>query len=345
MKKIILPLNHVGLLLVALCVFTVDPGFAAPRIECANPTYDFGTQISGQAITNRFILSNAGDEPLEIVQIKNCCGVETKVAPMTVPPGSNAVCSSVFNTNNRYGVQDKQILLVTNDKMNLYYDLRMTGTLRKPVEFEPRYIQLKNVLPDSVVSETITVTNLHDAAISLKSVSTTVKGLDVVVVRDEASRLHETAGKGADKISTPRRSWTILLKSSEALLPVGQISGKVRLNFSTGTVDVPVVGNVNPIIQATPEQIQLSSDSTSEVTRLIMLRSGDERAFDVISAELKEVEGSVEISRQSRGIWKVSIRVKPASVHAEAAVVIKTSLASRDVILIPLFRSGNRDEV
>jgi hypothetical protein len=182
--RIVLPINYFACILFSLCSFVANPLHAAPRIECDAPRYDFGTVIGRERIVHEFVLRNVGDEPLEILKIKDCCGVASTVEPMIIPPGSNAVCTSVFTTKNRYGAQDKQILLVTNDKKNLYYDLRMIGTLLKPVEFEPRFIRLGDLLPDSAISETISATNLLDEAVTLESVSTTVKGLVAEVVED-----------------------------------------------------------------------------------------------------------------------------------------------------------------
>ncbi|MDF7802189.1 DUF1573 domain-containing protein, partial [Pontiellaceae bacterium B1224] len=74
---------------------------AVPKIHCDAPKYDFGTVIGQEKITHTFILINKGDEPLVISKIKNCCGVESKVVPKMIPPGSNAVCTAVFTTRNR----------------------------------------------------------------------------------------------------------------------------------------------------------------------------------------------------------------------------------------------------
>jgi len=334
--------------------------YAAPKIECDAPRYDFGTVVGRESITNRFIVRNAGDEPLVVSQIKNCCGVESVVEPMTIPPGSNAVCTSVFNTKNRYGAQDKQILLITNDKKNLYYDLRMTGTLLKPIEVEPRFIRLGAILPDGVVSETIVATNLMDEAVVLESVSTTVKGLVVEVVEDDDCRAGTvenlpaaeaggggtrsdagTAGRSATvpalQNNDSNRCWTVRVRSV-GVMAVGKMSGQVRLHFSTGAVDVPVIGEVKPILQATPDRIRLSSDSSKEVERLVMLRSGDGRDFEVVSAKLENADGEVEARKLADGKWRITLTVQPATIKPGASIVVATSVASHATLSIPLLR-------
>lgn len=331
--------NMHRLVLFSLCSFVVASLYAAPQIECENPKYDFGTVIGQEKITHEFILWNRGDEPLEIKRVKNCCGVETEVVPVTIPPGSNAVCTAVFTTKNRYGTQDKQILLVTNDKKHLYYDLRMSGKLLKPVEFKPRIIRLGKLLPDSSISETIIATNLLETAVTLESVSTTVMGLETVIIRDQGSRLQDAEVEGgiADWIYTPRQNWTIRLKSTGPF-KVGKLNGQIQLKFSSGTMTVPVIGEVKPILQATPAKIQLSSNSAKTAERLVMLRSGDGRDFEIVSARLENAEGSVEIKKLVGGKWQIKLSIQPDSIKPDASVFVTTSVCVQEIISISLWK-------
>ncbi len=333
-----------------MCSLWAATAIAAPRIECEEPKYDFGTVIGRNQISHEFIIWNRGDEPLVISKIKNCCGTKSKIDPMTIPPGSNAVCTTVFTTKNRYGEQDKQILLITNDKKHLYYDLRMTGTLLKPIEFSPRLVRLGDLMPDGTISETITATNLLDKAVTLESVSTTIKGLDAEIVENDCrsgmvedlpAAVVKEAGRSEaipalQNNAKPQRNWTIQLKSTEPLA-VGKINGQVQLKFSTGTIDVPVVGTVNPIIQATPDKIQLSSGSSKEVERLLMFRSGDGRPFEILSAQLENTEGAVESKKLADGKWQIKLSIQPGSIAAESCLRVITSIGPESM-RIPLSR-------
>ena len=291
--------------------------WAAPRIECEHPRYDFGTCLVGEPITNRFVLRNCGDEPLEILNIKNCCGVTSELDSTLIAPGTNAVCTSIFTTKNRAGVQEKQILLVTNDKRTPYYDLRMTGTLKKPIEFFPRFIRLKDVLPDQDFSATIIATNLLEQAVELERVDVSVDGLDAKIV-------------GSDE-----RSWTIQL-TSNAPLSVGKVNGRAQLYFSTGVVDVPIAGVVEPILKATPDQIAFSSNSTGTINRIVMVRSADGRPFDIGSVELRGAEGEVRFKKLAEGKWQINAELHPASIKPAASMVIETSVESLQTMHIPL---------
>ncbi len=308
-------------MILIFCLFAAIQVMAGSRMACDAPKYDFGTLIGSEKITHEFVLWNRGDSPVVIAKIKNCCGVESSIVPMVILPGSNAVCKAVFTTRNRYGKQDKQILIASNDRKHPYFELKMTGTLQRPVEFSPRLVRLGVLYPDSSVLQTITATNLLDKVVILKSVVSEMKGIKAEVV----------GGIG----DAAARSWTIQLGSSEPLA-VGKLNGMIHLNFSSGTVKVPVIGIVKPIIQVVPGQIQFSARSSKATERLIMLRSGDGRAFEILSAKLESGEGAVEIKKLAESRWQLKLTVVPDSLPVGLTVQVETSCKGQPKIVIPL---------
>jgi len=311
------------LLLFSLCSFAANQSVARPHLHCDAPKHDFGTVIGGSSITNEFVLTNRGDEPVIISKIKNCCGVNSAISPMEILPGSNAVCKAVFATRNRYGKQDKQILIASNDKKHPYYELKMMGTLRKPVEFTPRLVRLGTLLQDDEVSQTITATNLLEKAVELKSVSSTIKGVTAQIVG------------GIDDPAIEKRNWTIKLKTFLPLA-LGKLRGSIQLNFSTGTVDIPVLGTVKPIIQVVPGQIRFSARSTNSTERLVMLRSGDGRPFEILSADLESADGSVKTEKLAEDRWQCKLSIIPNSLSEKSTLRIMTSSKLQPAITIPL---------
>jgi hypothetical protein len=316
-------LRPAGSIYGAILIFNVlsslmaNPVVAAPQIACDVSKYDFGTLMGREKITHEFILRNKGNEPVLISKIKNCCGVESVMTPRIILPGSNAVCTAVFTSKNRYGPQDKQILIATNDRNRPYFELRITGTLLRPVGFSPRLVRLGNLLPDSRIEQTITVTNLLEGVVLFDSVSSTIPGIKAHVIE-----------------SNPR-NWIIGLASSGPL-DRGTINGRIELDFSTGRVSVPVVGIIKPFIQVVPECIQLNSGPTKEVERLIMLRSGDGRAFDILSAEWVRTEGQVTFSKRAAGRWQIKVIISPASIEPGSVLQIETSCAGQRTVVVPL---------
>jgi hypothetical protein len=340
--------------LFSLCLFVANQAVAAPRIVCDSPKYDFGTVIGQDKIEHAFVLTNKGNEPVKISSIKNCCGVSSEVHPMEILPGSNAVCRSVFTTKNRYGKQEKQILLATNDRKKPYVELRMTGTLKRFVDVSPRMVRFSDLTSGSQIDAEILVTNLLDQAVELESVVSMVEGIRAEVVggigdpaavggigdaeggeqpvRDRRSQLQTDPVRG----HRPRlQHWTVRL-SSDGHLEAGRLTGMIKLNFSTGTITVPVMGTVKPSVQVVPEKISLSRSSDKPVERLIMIRSADSSDLSSVSAELLGVEGSVVIKKLSEKKWQLKANLLPSSAMADSCIRISTPEKHLKDITIPL---------
>lgn len=313
--------NAAGKIILSIIILS-SSAVGAPRLHCEQPRHDFGNVVGRDEIVHEFILTNRGDEPVVVSGIENCCGVESSVEPMTILPGSNAVCRSVFTTSNRYGEQDKQILIASNDRRNPYTDLRLTGKLLKPVEVEPRLVRLGDLLPDSRIDQIITATNLLADAVELESVSCSVHGISAKIVE-----------RG-------ERSWIIRLSGS-GNLPSGKINGRIQLGFSCGAVDVPMIGTVKPVIQVVPDSILLSGDSTNAVERLVLLRSDDGRPFEVVAARLAGAEGTASLEKLDAGRWRCRVSVVPASVRASAFLVLETDGVQAGSIRVPLMHGSD----
>lgn len=314
------------LFLYILCVsvfFVVTSVYAGPRLQCDSPKYDFGIVMASGAITNEFILVNNGNEPVIISKVKDCCGVVSTIMPKEILPGSNAVCRSVFTTRSRYGKQDKQILVASNDRKHPYFELKMVGMLLKPVDVTPRIIRLGTLLQDCEFIHVITATNLLERKVDLQAVSSGISGISA-----------EIAGGLADPASESR-NWTIQMMACPPLA-IGKLRGSVQLKFSSGTVDIPVLGTVEPVVAVVPDQIRFSSQTTNEVKRLVMMRSGDGRPFTILSANLENAEGSVELEQLSDDRWRCKLSIDPSSLVQGSVLRITTSLSLQPKITVPL---------
>ncbi len=93
---------------------------------------------------------------------------------------------------------------------------------------------------------------------------------------------------------------------------------------------------MKPIIQVVPGQIQFSARSSKATERLIMLRSGDGRAFEILSAKLESGEGAVEIKKLAESRWQLKLTVVPDSLPVGLTVQVETSCKGQPKIVIPL---------
>ena len=111
-----------------LFVLTGSLLYAAPRIACDFPAYDFGTVTNGCKISHEFTVWTRGSSPLAITRVRACCGLKASMDSLEIAPRSNSTCRVVFDLSHRSGEQSKKIYLASNDPRQPYFKLEMKGT-------------------------------------------------------------------------------------------------------------------------------------------------------------------------------------------------------------------------
>ncbi|MCU0858001.1 MAG: DUF1573 domain-containing protein [Pontiellaceae bacterium] len=260
---------------------------------------------------------NRGDTVLEISRVRACCGMKASMDSMRLEPGSNSICHVIFDLSNRTGEQNKQVLIGSNDPKRPYLDLRLTGICGTAIQVTPAAIRFGELTAGVETVQTLVATNLLDEAVSLRSVSSSVKGVKAEIV------------ESAD------RSWIIRVTAAP-LTAQERLSGGIRLDFSSGAVTVPVVGTATPVIKSVPERITVLSGVSESVDRQAVLSSSDGRAFEILSAELMNAEGTAEFKQLRADRWQCTLSILPASVKQGAAVQVHTSCEDQPEIIIPV---------
>ncbi len=98
-----------------LCCFTTV-SFAAPDLQVATPTFDFGEIYQGEKVPHVFEFSNQGDEPLLIDRVRSSCGcTAVLVSQKNIPPGGKGELKATFDSSRFRGAISKTIYLYSND--------------------------------------------------------------------------------------------------------------------------------------------------------------------------------------------------------------------------------------
>ena len=126
-----------------LCVSL--PGFARARIECEEKIFNFGTMHDDQTAVHTYTITNAGDVVLNIGKIRACCGSTAVISVTTIEPGKTAGLTAKLPLRNRYGKQDKNIFIASNDPKTPYLQLKFIGEVNRRVVIEPRSVSFKDL--------------------------------------------------------------------------------------------------------------------------------------------------------------------------------------------------------
>ena len=105
----------------------------APKIEIANPEYNFGEVDEDQLVQKEFAFTNTGKSDLIIRKIKASCGC-TMVEPSdkVIKPGQSSSFKASIKTNGFSGRIAKTITVITNDPVSPIVSVRVTGIVNAP---------------------------------------------------------------------------------------------------------------------------------------------------------------------------------------------------------------------
>lgn len=88
---------------------------AQPVLEIKELNYDFGKIQEGNIASHDFIITNTGDQPLIINNVRASCGCTTPFwTKEPILPGKTGVVSAAYNSKNRPGMFKKSISVFTN---------------------------------------------------------------------------------------------------------------------------------------------------------------------------------------------------------------------------------------
>ena len=149
--------------------------FAAPKILCEAPTWEFPTVKEGEKPEHIFKIKNTGDEVLEIKRVRASCGcTAAKPSTNSLKPGEEADINVAFNTAGRSGKQHKTVYVYTNDPKNSMLKLSITGEVeKKPAPrliIRPPSWNLQTITFGEIKRYTATIMNTGNQPLEIKSI-------------------------------------------------------------------------------------------------------------------------------------------------------------------------------
>lgn len=114
-----------------------------PMIDVDNPVYDFGRLFGVSAVTHGFIISNVGDEPLSILDVRTSCGcTATALSKSDLAPGESVELEVTVDLTSFSGHISQAIYVSSNDLANRKLKLRIMGEVTPA---QPYHIAVQNM--------------------------------------------------------------------------------------------------------------------------------------------------------------------------------------------------------
>lgn len=144
---------------------------AAPKIQFATNTFEFGKVTAGTVVRASFLLTNTGNAPLEIKDVRPGCGCTTAGTwERRIEPGQTTTIALQLNTANFGGALVKSATVTCNDPKQPTVTLMIKGEVWKPIDVQPTFVVFNPATgAGNNATRVVRVVNNTEAMITIES--------------------------------------------------------------------------------------------------------------------------------------------------------------------------------
>jgi len=156
--------------LVALLVTPIWGEAAGPRIALDATEIDLGEVQYGHSKSVRINISNKGDQPLDVIELRTSCGcTRTDMSDRSIAPGARAPLTVSFDaTGIAAGRNTKTVFIDTNDPVQPVSEFRIFALVVQQIRVEPSNLVARLPIFQEKLKFPLTVHNGSDAPVSLR---------------------------------------------------------------------------------------------------------------------------------------------------------------------------------
>jgi len=162
------------LLLLALFFASNAPVYAAPQLVVEQLNYDFGEVLQGGKVDFNFRFRNAGDEILEVGNVRSSCGCTAALlSARRIAPGDMGELQATFDSTRFQGAVTKVISLDSNDPQQPQISFTLYGNVKAEVLLQPERVNWGVVESQQPLESLLTISNLSRKTITLEAPKST----------------------------------------------------------------------------------------------------------------------------------------------------------------------------
>ncbi len=216
-----------------------QPAQVTPRLAVDRLAYDLGEIKPNTASIAVFHLTNDGGSPLQITDVKKCCGAVIKLEKKKLAPGETGVLTVEYRVAQGVGTIAKKIRIVSNDPTNPLTELTVTAEMVQTLAWTPARFSLSSH-----------ESNVKCPEISIKSLDGTVFSVKGVVATGQIITANFDPNQRAAQLTL--KPEVDMAKLNASATSTGSLA--ISLDHPDyKTIKVPF--DVVPPVQATPAQI------------------------------------------------------------------------------------------
>ena len=185
-------------------------------VECPENVYDFGRiyNFKQDAVEHAFRIHNKGDEDLEILKVRACCGAKARVTSKTIQPGSNAFLNVSISIRSRKGKIKKSLYIESNDPRQRLVQFRVEGEAVPQIDVEPPSVRLDSLRPDENRELIVKIASFYRDPLDITNVVCTLPFLQTEIVPVEEKSIHLLRVRTEPPLETGTKTGLITLQTS-----------------------------------------------------------------------------------------------------------------------------------
>ncbi len=297
-----------------------------PRVEVANPIYNFGTALSGQPLRHVFEIRNAGDAPLQIKSVTTSCGcTAAKPSRSVLAPGEGSRIDAQVDTRFEQGHSLSVVTVTTNDPQKPTLALKLEGVIKPQVTAQPADLDFGKVRHGVAANREVTISDLISGArFMIKSVDNTSPYIRV----SESPRTDGHPG-------------ALLHVALSGAMPPGPIRDTIRIETNRAPLRVAVLGVVTGDLTVDPVQVSFGVLPHHQgAIRILRLTNQSNRAIDVLGVESTNHSVTAEVAPVTLGReYKVTVALRPNSPDGQVrgTLTIRTNDPEQATLTVPFY--------
>ena len=243
-----------------------------PKLVLDAKYFYFSKVERGTVATHHFRITNAGDAPLAIQQVRPTCGcTATTLGKDKLAPGESTELEVNFHTGLYKGMTSKRILIVSNDKAKPNQTITVEADVTFTVAVSANSVAFSDLRPGERRKASVQVESGTGQAIEVDAVDLSEAPWLGVSTREEGNDVFVDYELAADQLPAGKPSGTDLVTLSVHNPKPAQV--KLVVNWDR-----------HPFIQAVPARVALAGPAGTARTATVVLKHEDKRPFRILSA-------------------------------------------------------------
>ena len=303
---------------------------AAPKIQFATNIFEFGKVSVGTVVRATFLLTNTGNAPLEIKDVRPGCGCTTAGTwERLIEPGKTTTIALQLNTANFGGALVKNATVTCNDPTQPTVTLMIKGEVWKPIDVRPNVVVFNPATgTGSNATRVVRVVNNTEAMITL-----------------EAPASSNPSFKPTLKTIKPGKEFELYITVTPPLA-AGTVQGLITAKTSSTNlplISVTAMAVVPSAVVTMPNRVMLPPGplgGPTQITVVIRNNAGDPIALSDPSVTASNV--TVQLSEVQAGQLYNLVLDFPAGFQMKPGergnLVVNTSHPQTPVITVPILQ-------